>query len=102
MGGQANTPVPFNNNLQVTTTNQGADNITNNQYAAFDDVLFSANGFTFSLSNGSLIATIKRKKYGSIDIGKLTFTHKGDYAGGTAYVANDVVYYNGSATSQKH
>ena len=32
-----------------------------------------------------------------IDIGKLTFTHKGDYAGGTAYVANDVVYYNGSA-----
>ena len=33
----------------------------------------------------------------TIDIGKLTFTHKGDYAGGTAYVANDVVYYNGSA-----
>ena len=32
-----------------------------------------------------------------IDIGKLSFTHKGDYAGGTAYVANDVVYYNGSA-----
>ena len=32
-----------------------------------------------------------------IDIGKLAFTHKGDYAGGTAYVANDVVYYNGSA-----
>ena len=58
MGGQANTPVPFNNNLQVTTTNQGADNITNTQYAAFDDVLFSASGFTFSLSNGSLIATI--------------------------------------------
>ena len=58
MGGQANTPVPFDNNLQVTTTNQGADNITNNQYAAFDDVLFSASGFTFSLSNGSLIATI--------------------------------------------
>ena len=33
----------------------------------------------------------------TIDIGKLTFTHKGDYAGGTAYVLNDVVYYNGSA-----
>ena len=32
-----------------------------------------------------------------IDIGKLTFTHKGDYASGTAYVLNDVVYYNGSA-----
>ena len=58
MGGQANTPASFNNNLQITTTNQGADNITNTQYAAFDDVLFSASGFTFSLSNGSLIATI--------------------------------------------
>ena len=58
MGGQANTPAQQNNNLQITTTNQGADNITNNQYAAFDDVLFSASGFTFSLSNGSLIATI--------------------------------------------
>ena len=58
MGGQANTPVPFNNNLQVTTTNGGQNNITNAQYAAFDDVLFSASGFSFSLSNGSLIATI--------------------------------------------
>ncbi len=58
MGGQFNTPAPFNNNLQVTTTNQGADNITNAQYAAFDDVIFAASGFTFSLSNGSLIATI--------------------------------------------
>ena len=58
MGGQANTPAPVNNNLKLTTTNQGSDNITNTQYAAFDDVLFSASGFTFSLSNGSLIATI--------------------------------------------
>jgi hypothetical protein len=33
----------------------------------------------------------------TIDIGKLSFTHKGDYASGTAYVLNDVVYYNGSA-----
>ena len=33
----------------------------------------------------------------TIDVGKLTFTHKGDYASGTAYVLNDVVYYNGSA-----
>ena len=33
----------------------------------------------------------------TIDIGKLTFTHKGDYASGTAYELNDVVYYNGSA-----
>jgi len=58
MGGQANTPVPFNNNVQVTTTNQGADDISAATYASFDDVLFSASGFTFSLNNGDLIATI--------------------------------------------
>ena len=59
MGGQANTPVPANNTLQVITTNQGQDNITNAQYNSFTDTLFSASGFTFSLnSNGSLIATI--------------------------------------------
>jgi len=33
----------------------------------------------------------------TIDIGKLAFTHKGDYNGSTAYVARDVVYYSGSA-----
>ena len=35
----------------------------------------------------------------TINIGNLTFTHKGDYASGTAYVKNDVVYYstNGNA-----
>jgi hypothetical protein len=35
----------------------------------------------------------------TINLGNLTFTHKGDYAGGTAYVKNDVVYYatNGNA-----
>ena len=59
MGGQANTPVPANNTLQVITTNQGQDNITNAQYNLFSDTLFSASGFTFSLNtNGSLIATI--------------------------------------------
>jgi len=58
MGGQANTPVPFDNNVQVTTTNQGADDIDATTYAGFDDVLFSASGFTFSLNNGDLIATI--------------------------------------------
>ena len=58
MGGTANTPVPSENSLRVITTNQGQDNITSTQYAAFDDVLFSASGFSFSLSNGSLIATI--------------------------------------------
>ena len=35
----------------------------------------------------------------TINIGNLTFTHRGDYAGGTAYAKNDVVYYatNGNA-----
>ena len=32
-----------------------------------------------------------------IDIGKLSFSHKGNYDASTAYVLNDVVYYNGSA-----
>jgi len=59
MGGQANTPVPANNSLRVITTNGGADNISDSQYAAFDDVLFSASGFTFSINNnGNLVATI--------------------------------------------
>ena len=58
MGGQANTPAPANNNLQVTTTNQGQDNISASTYAGFDDVIFAASGFTFSLSNGDLIATV--------------------------------------------
>ena len=52
----------FNKNsdsqLIITTTNQGADNITSSTFANFDDVLFSASGFTFSISNGELIATI--------------------------------------------
>ena len=60
MGGQANTPVPANNTLQVITTNQGADNITNTQYNSFTDTLFSASGFSFSIdgTTGNLIATI--------------------------------------------
>ena len=29
----------------------------------------------------------------TINIANLSFTHKGDYAGGTAYVKNDIVYY---------
>ena len=47
-----------NGELIITTTNGGADSISESEYAAFDDVLFSASGFTFSLSNGNLIATI--------------------------------------------
>ena len=45
-------------NLIVTTTNGGNDNISSSTFANFDDVLFAASGFTFSLSNGDLIATI--------------------------------------------
>ena len=59
MGGTANTPTPANNAVQYITTNQGQDNITESQYANFDDVLFSASGFVFSInSNGNLISTI--------------------------------------------
>ena len=47
-----------NGDLIVTTTNQGQDDISSATYATFDDVLFSASGFTFSLNNGELIATI--------------------------------------------
>jgi len=45
-------------NLIVTTTDGGNDNISSSTFANFDDVLFAASGFTFSLSNGELIATI--------------------------------------------
>jgi len=59
MGGTANTPTPALNSMRVITTNQGQDNITESQYANFDDVLFSASGFVFSInSNGNLISTI--------------------------------------------
>ena len=45
-------------NLQVTTTNRGADNITGAQYDAFEQVLFAPSGMTFSInSSGNLIAT---------------------------------------------
>ena len=53
----------FNKNssgeLIVTTTNQGVDNISSATFATFDDVLFSASGFVFSIdANGDLISTI--------------------------------------------
>ena len=44
--------------LIVTTTNQGVDNISSTDYANFDDVQYAASGFTWSLNNGELIATI--------------------------------------------
>ena len=58
MGGQANTPVPADNTLQVVTTNEGADNITQAEYESFNDVQYAASGFTWSISNGKLTATI--------------------------------------------
>ena len=59
MGGQANTPTPALNHMRYITTNKGQDNITESQYANFDDVLFSASGFVFSIgTNGNLISTI--------------------------------------------
>ena len=43
----------------MTTTNAGVDNISGTDYDAFEDVIFAATGFTFSLNaNGKLIATI--------------------------------------------
>ena len=48
-----------NGNLLVTTTNGGVDNISSTDYDAFEDVIFAATGFTFSVNaNGKLIATI--------------------------------------------
>ena len=45
-------------NLQVRTTNGGADDITGAQYDAFEQVLFAPSGITFSINNnGKLIAT---------------------------------------------
>jgi len=52
----------FNKNasgeLIITTTGGGVDNIDAATYAGFDDVMFAASGFTFSISNGQLIATV--------------------------------------------
>ena len=58
MGGTANTVTPANNTLQVQTTNEGADNITQTEYESFDDVQYAASGFVWSISNGKLTATV--------------------------------------------
>ena len=45
--------------LQVTTTNGGADNISGTTFDTFEDVVLAATGFSFSVNaNGKLIATI--------------------------------------------
>ena len=46
-------------NLIQTTTNGGADNISASTYAAFEQVLLTASGFSYSVNaNGNLIVTI--------------------------------------------
>ena len=44
--------------LLITTTDGGSDDISKATYATFDDCLFAGTGYTFSISNGDLIATI--------------------------------------------
>lgn len=63
--GQASTPEVYgfhkdsDGKLIVTTTNQGADNITNTVYENFDEFIYASSGFTWSVnSSGNLIATI--------------------------------------------
>jgi hypothetical protein len=58
MGGTANVSTPADNTLRVITTNQGQDNISASTYTNFSDVLYAASGFTWSITNGELIATI--------------------------------------------
>ena len=48
-----------NGELVITTTNQGADNISAAEYDSFSDVVFAASGFSWSVdSSGNLIATV--------------------------------------------
>jgi hypothetical protein len=58
MGGTAYTNAPADNTLQVVTTNGGADNITQSEYESFIDVQYAATGFTWSITNGKLTATV--------------------------------------------
>ena len=45
--------------LSLTTTNQGADNITNDTYAAFEESFVGPSGITFSINtSGNLIMTV--------------------------------------------
>ena len=45
--------------LSLTTTNNGADNITNATYAAFEENFIGPSGITFSINtSGNLIMTV--------------------------------------------
>jgi len=46
------------NQLVITTTNEGADNISASDYATFEDSFMGTTGITWSISDGKLIATI--------------------------------------------
>ena len=50
--------VDANGRLIITTTNEGADNITSATYATFKDVLLSVSGYTWSLVGTQLRCTI--------------------------------------------
>ena len=50
--------VDANGRLIVTTTNEGADNITSATYATFKDALLSVSGYTWSLVGTQLRCTI--------------------------------------------
>jgi len=46
-------------NLQVRTTGGGVDNITGDQYAAFEQVIIAPSGLSFSINtSGNLIMTV--------------------------------------------
>ena len=46
-------------NLQLRTTNKGADNITGAQYDAFEQVIIAPSGLSFSINtSGNLIMTV--------------------------------------------
>ena len=47
------------NSLSLTTTNNGADNITNATYAAFEESFIGPSGISFSINtSGNLIMTV--------------------------------------------
>ena len=47
------------NSLSLTTTNNGADNIDNATYVAFEETFFGTSGISFSINtSGNLIMTI--------------------------------------------
>ena len=72
-------------NLQVRTTNGGADNITGAQYDAFEQVLFAPSGITFSINNDESNRN-RFNNMATIDLGKIKQVFRGTYNNATAYV----------------